>query len=184
MEKKSNVKYVTNEIYFDIVEQIDATFAANQSLLYCATYGEIRANCRLSGIPDLTLAFNKPHYLDDASLHRCVRINRYQNERVISFVPPDGHFKLLSYKLNDNVQIPLSVQPQITFHKSIGNIKITIVTKYTNDRPINKVVIILPLPKVTASTNLSCNVGIIKIDQKKQIARWEIGKIPNDKTPY
>jgi len=96
--RKSEVKYVTNEIYFDLVEQLDVIIGANQNIISASVYGEIRCNARLSGMPDLTLSFSRPSLLDDCSLHRCVRINRYQRERVISFVPPDGNFKLLTYK--------------------------------------------------------------------------------------
>ncbi|NDF60794.1 MAG: hypothetical protein EB100_06895 [Crocinitomicaceae bacterium] len=37
---------------------------------------------------------------------------RYAKERVISFVPPDGEFTLLKYKLNGNCQLPIQVHPK------------------------------------------------------------------------
>jgi AP-3 complex subunit mu len=96
--RKADVKYVTNEIYFDLVESIDAIIGPNGQVIHANIFGDINSNCRLSGMPDLTLSFTKPTLLDDVSLHRCVRINRYTRERVISFVPPDGQFKLMSYR--------------------------------------------------------------------------------------
>ncbi len=71
----------------------------NQSVSMCSIFGEARCKCELSGMPDLLLTFNKPSLLDDCSLHRCVRINRYESERVVSFVPPDGEFTLFTYKV-------------------------------------------------------------------------------------
>jgi AP-3 complex subunit mu len=60
--------------------------------------GEIAVNCRLSGMPDLTLFLNNPRMLDDSSFHPCVRYNRWDFEKVLSFVPPDGQFKLMNYR--------------------------------------------------------------------------------------
>jgi len=49
-------------------------------------------------MPDLTLIFTNPRILDDISMHPCVRIARFERDRVISFVPPDGQFKLMNYR--------------------------------------------------------------------------------------
>ena len=35
--------------------------------------------------------------------HQCVRLSRFENDRTISFVPPDGEFELMSYRLNTHV---------------------------------------------------------------------------------
>jgi hypothetical protein len=76
--RKADVKYVTNEIYFDIVEQIDAIIAPTGNPVSIQVYGDIRTNCRLSGMPDLTLNFTRSNLLEDCALHRCVRINRFE----------------------------------------------------------------------------------------------------------
>lgn len=60
--------------------------------------GEIHGLCKLSGMPDLSLTFNQPHIVDDVSFHPCVRYLRWEQNKVISFVPPDGQFKLMSYR--------------------------------------------------------------------------------------
>jgi hypothetical protein len=57
--------------------------------------GFIFANSRLSGIPDLSLMFADPDVIDDCSFHPCVRYNRYERDRTISFVPPDGQFEVM-----------------------------------------------------------------------------------------
>ena len=57
--------------------------------------GVVQANSRLSGIPDLTLTFVDPAVIDDCSFHPCVRYNRFEQDSVVSFVPPDGAFELM-----------------------------------------------------------------------------------------
>ena len=37
--------------------------------------------------------------LEDVKFHQCVRLSRFENDRTISFIPPDGEFELMSYRL-------------------------------------------------------------------------------------
>ena len=46
---------------------------------------------------------NKGVELEDVKFHQCVRLSRFENDRTISFVPPDGEFELMSYRLNTQV---------------------------------------------------------------------------------
>lgn len=41
--------------------------------------------------------------LEDVKFHQCVRLSRFENDRTISFIPPDGEFELMSYRLNTQV---------------------------------------------------------------------------------
>ena len=36
--------------------------------------------------------------------HPCVRLSNFANDRSISFIPPDGEFDLLSYRLDIKVK--------------------------------------------------------------------------------
>lgn len=36
--------------------------------------------------------------------HQCVRLSRFDNDRTISFIPPDGDFELMSYRLSTQVK--------------------------------------------------------------------------------
>lgn len=41
--------------------------------------------------------------LEDIKFHQCVRLSKFENDRTISFIPPDGEFELMSYRLNMQV---------------------------------------------------------------------------------
>jgi len=183
--RRSDVKYVTNEIYFDIVESVDAIFGDNQMLISSNVYGEVRCNSSLSDMPDLQLTFNKPSYLDDVSLHRCVRISRFQREKVVSFVPPDGKFSLMSFRIRNVNNIPIYVKPTISFKPGGGKVHILCGTKgqMKDGQQVNDVVVIIPFPKATISSTLTANVGVIRQDQITKVCRWIIGRMPSDKTP-
>lgn len=42
--------------------------------------------------------------LEDIKFHQCVRLARFDNDRTISFIPPDGAFDLMSYRLSQNIK--------------------------------------------------------------------------------
>ena len=39
--------------------------------------------------------------LDDLSFHQCVKLNKFDSDRVVSFVPPDGEFELMKYRITE-----------------------------------------------------------------------------------
>ena len=45
-------------------------------------------------MPECLLSFNDVSTLTDLAFHPCVRINRFEKDRVLSFVPPDGVFEV------------------------------------------------------------------------------------------
>ena len=45
--------------------------------------------------------------MEDVKFHQCVRLSRFENDRTISFIPPDGEFELMSYRLNTQVLNPI-----------------------------------------------------------------------------
>jgi AP-1 complex subunit mu len=46
--------------------------------------------------------------MEDIKFHQCVRLSRFETDRTISFIPPDGEFELMSYRLNTQVLLTLS----------------------------------------------------------------------------
>ncbi len=50
------------------------------------------------------------------TFHQAVNLGRYEQEKVVSFVPPDGEFELMKYRCQDGIQSPFSVLPVIAEH--------------------------------------------------------------------
>lgn len=42
--------------------------------------------------------------MEDIKFHQCVRLNKFETERLITFIPPDGEFDLMSYRLDTHVK--------------------------------------------------------------------------------
>lgn len=47
-----------------------------------------------------------PRILDDVSFHPSVRFKRWESERVLSFIPPDGNFTLMNYHVSSQKLVP------------------------------------------------------------------------------
>lgn len=193
--RRANVKYASNEIFFDIVEEFDMTIDNNGRTVDGGISGEVTVNCRLSGNPDVTLTFQNPQVLDDARLHPCVRYARYAADRSVSFVPPDGQFKLMNYRIKTTMgkssgpktlqlpTLPLYVKPQISYSEGSGRMNIMVGPKADLGKPPEEIVVHIPLPKSVLSADLQCNHGTVAMDIGKKTAAWNLGKLPKDKTP-
>lgn len=43
--------------------------------------------------------------MEDVTFHQCVQLSRFETDHTISFVPPDGEFDLMTYRLNTSVSV-------------------------------------------------------------------------------
>ena len=49
--------------------------------------------------------------IDDCSFHRCVRLGQFDQDRTITFIPPDGEFELMKYRVTENINLPFRILP-------------------------------------------------------------------------
>lgn len=116
--RTEGIKYKKNEVFLDVVERLNLLVAANGSVLSSEILGAIKMRSFLSGMPELKLGLNdkalleaqgsaagkKGVEMEDIKFHQCVRLTRFESDRTISFIPPDGDFELMSYRLNTTVR--------------------------------------------------------------------------------
>ncbi|RXK35486.1 AP-3 complex subunit mu [Tremella mesenterica] len=122
--RRTHVRHPNNEIYFDVEETLDAIVDRKGNVLSSSVWGRINANSRLSGTPDLLLTLIKPDQLSNCSFHPCIRYNRWNRDKVLSFIPPDGKFKLLEYQAADLTkgQLPFLLSPSMTLEENGGGL--------------------------------------------------------------
>lgn len=51
--------------------------------------------------------------LDDCNFHECVRLDEFENGRVLHFIPPEGEFSLLNYRITADYRPPFKIYPLI-----------------------------------------------------------------------
>ncbi|KAL3843558.1 hypothetical protein ACJIZ3_000961 [Penstemon smallii] len=180
--RKTDLKHASNEVYVDLVEEMDATINRDGNLVKCEIYGEVQVNSHLSGLPDLTLSFANPSILNDVRFHPCVRIRPWESSQILSFVPPDGLFKLVNYRVKKIKNIPIYVKPQLT--SDSGACRISVLVGIRNDpgKSIDSITVQFRLPSCVTSSDLSSNHGSVNILADKTCL-WSVGRIPNDKAP-
>ncbi|GBG26448.1 AP-1 complex subunit mu [Hondaea fermentalgiana] len=202
--RRQGVRYNVNSIYLDIVESIDCIIGRNGAIVSCEVNGELLCTSKLSGVPDLSLSFNDPWILRDFSLHPCVRTTRFEQDRTLSFIPPDGAFTLMKYSVDPrqfssegpssgrrtfgNVPLPIYCKPQITSSsREEGRIEVMVGSKPLahllppkKSNEVEKITIIIPFPKTVRSTDLKSSHGVVMCDETTKECRWEIGKMPRD----
>ena len=201
--RKAGVSYSNNEIYIDIVEEIDAIVDGVGNVISADVSGSIQAQSHLSGVPDLLLTFKDPEIIDDCSFHPCIRYTRYEQERVLSFVPPDGNFELMRYRVRSGVahgfNPPVYCQPQLGYGeakdgKSLdGRITLNVGARsissliFSASRRgpliVEDVAIVIPFPTIVKTANLSANMGVVVYDEAGKVAKWVIGKLDEKMRP-
>ncbi|KAK3539213.1 hypothetical protein QTP86_029577 [Hemibagrus guttatus] len=182
--RRTGVKYTNNEAYFDVVEEIDAIIDKSGSTITAEIQGVIDACVKLTGMPDLTLSFMNPRLLDDVSFHPCVRFKRWEAERILSFIPPDGNFRLLSYH-PPRVAIPVYVKHNISFREgsSQGRFDLTLGPKQTMGKVVESVLVSSQLPRSVLNASLTPSQGTYTFDPVTKLLTWDVGKINPQKLP-
>ncbi|KAK1294715.1 hypothetical protein QJS10_CPA16g01709 [Acorus calamus] len=180
--RTTDLKRTNNEVYVDLVEEMDAIVSREGVLVKCEIYGEIQVNSHLPGYPDLTLSFANPAILNDVRFHPCVRFRPWESQQVLSFVPPDGQFKLMSYRVKKLKSIPIYVNPQLT--SDAGTCRVNVMVGIRNDpgKIIDSLTVQFHLPPCVASADLTSNHGTVNFLANKACS-WSIGRIPKDKAP-
>ncbi|XP_076019516.1 AP-3 complex subunit mu-1-like [Genypterus blacodes] len=185
--RRPGVKYTNNEAYFDIIEEIDAIVDKSGATIFAEVRGVIEASVRFSGMPDLTLCFMNPHLLDDVSFHPCVRFKRWESERIISFIPPDGNFTLMTYLISaqNHVAVPVYVMQNISFLEtgSCGRLDLTVGPKQTMGKTVEGLMITIPMPKAVHSANLTASQGSYTYEPATKVVCWNIGTLNPQKLP-
>ena len=127
--RSEGIKYRKNEVFLDVIESVNLLANVHGNVLRSEIVGCIKMRVFLSGMPELRLGLNdkvlfestgrgksKSVELEDVKFHQCVRLSRFDNDRTISFVPPDGEFELMSYRLTTQVKPLIWIESVIERH--------------------------------------------------------------------
>jgi AP-1 complex subunit mu len=158
--RKEGIKYNVNEAWLDVVEKVDELISSDGNVLSSQINGSVIMKSFLSGMPTVTVGLNDKIVLqnlgkdttnsiemDDLKFHQCVNKKKYDNQRIIEFIPPDGEFELMSYRLDMSIKPLISVKVEIL---NISETRIEYVAKaktnFKNRSVANNVSIYIPVP--------------------------------------
>lgn len=193
-----------NEIYVDVVEVLSGIYSRSTHPRPVGPIGlrcQLEANCKLSGTPDVLLRLTDAKRILDASLHQCVRLRQWKKDHVLSFIPPEGKFRLADFQLESvnalERHVPITLQCQRN-ERGTGTAMSTFLITITSLSPVEDVEVLFGASERSctldttltggsrpgvASEDLNALKGTFHFDAKSGAARWTIGKLTNDQRP-
>merc|ERR1711935_298943 len=184
--RTEGVKYRKNEVFLDVIESVDLLAGSSGNVLRSEINGCIKMRVYLSGMPELRLGLNdkvlfeatgrgksKSVELEDTKFHQCVRLSRFDNDRTISFIPPDGEFELMSYRLNTHVKPLIWIESVIERHAhSRIEFMVKAKSQFKRRSTANNVEIIIPVPNDADSPKFKTTIGHCKYEPETQCIKW------------
>jgi AP-1 complex subunit mu len=186
------IKYRKNEVFLDVVESVNVLVSAQGTVLRSEIVGAVKMKVYLTGMPELRLGLNdkvlfestgrsktKTVELEDVKFHQCVRLSRFENDRTISFIPPDGEFELMSYRLSTHVKPLIWIESVIERHShSRVEYMIKAKSQFKRRSIANNVEITIPVPSDADSPRFRTSTGTIRYAPEKSALLWSIKSFP------
>ncbi|KAM0282117.1 hypothetical protein ACHAQH_003157 [Verticillium albo-atrum] len=203
--RKADVKYRKNEAFVDVIEDVNLLMSATGAVLRADVTGQIVMRAYLSGTPECKFGLNDRLLLDndgllslpsgnrmgskatkaaagsvtleDCQFHQCVKLGKFDSDRIISFVPPDGEFELMRYRATENVNLPFKVHAIVN---EVGRTKveysISVKANFGSKLFATNVVVRIPTPLNTAKITERCTQGKARYEPSDNVIVWKIGR--------
>ncbi|KAJ7943684.1 AP-1 complex subunit mu-2 [Quillaja saponaria] len=190
------INYKKNEVFLDVVESVNILVNSNGQIIRSDVVGALKMRTYLSGMPECKLGLNdrvlleaqgrtakgKAIDLEDIKFHQCVRLARFENDRTISFVPPDGSFDLMTYRLSTQVKPLIWVEAQVERHsKSRIEIMVKARSQFKERSTATNVEIEMPVPADATNPNIRTSMGSASYAPEKDALVWKIRSFPGGK---
>jgi AP-2 complex subunit mu-1 len=199
--RRDGIRYKRNEVFLDVIEQVNALISNSGAVLNANVAGQVMMKSYLSGMPECKFGLNDKMVsdsthaghassttskrgagieIDDITFHQCVKLGRFDADRTISFVPPDGEFELMRYRITDNIILPFKMMPPIVRELGRTRLEVQVTVKATFSTRLfaTNVVIKIPCPPNTANTKLEPTAGKAKYDPETSCIVWKIRRFP------
>mmetsp|Transcript_53242 Transcript_53242/g.134080 ORF Transcript_53242/g.134080 Transcript_53242/m.134080 type:complete len:429 (-) Transcript_53242:655-1941(-) len=196
--RSEGIKHKKNEIFLDVVEKLNLLVSSNGTVLRSEILGCLKMKSFLSGMPELKLGLNdkllfeatgrpmargKAVEMEDVKFHQCVRLARFENDRTISFIPPDGEFELMSYRLNTHVKALIWIEAVVDAGRSKSRLEYMIKAKsqFKSRSVANNVEIHVPVPSDVDSPSFKTSIGSVRYLPQEDVMVWSIKQFQGQK---
>ncbi|KAE8968851.1 AP-1 complex subunit mu-1 [Phytophthora fragariae] len=188
--RSEGIKHRKNEIFLDVVEKLNLLVSSNGTVLHSEIIGAVKMKSFLSGMPELKLGLNdkalfeatgrssskgKAVEMEDIKFHQCVRLARFESDRTISFIPPDGEFDLMTYRLATHVKPLIWVEAVVEPHsRSRIEYMVKAKSQFKSRSIANTVEIVIPVPPDVDSPSFKCSIGSVTYVPDRDAIVWSI----------
>eukprot|EP00188_Purpureofilum_apyrenoidigerum_P000700 Plantae.Rhodophyta-Purpureofilum_apyrenoidigerum.ctg13278.p1 GENE.Plantae.Rhodophyta-Purpureofilum_apyrenoidigerum.ctg13278~~Plantae.Rhodophyta-Purpureofilum_apyrenoidigerum.ctg13278.p1 ORF type:complete len:427 (-),score=101.08 Plantae.Rhodophyta-Purpureofilum_apyrenoidigerum.ctg13278:168-1448(-) len=189
--RSEGVRHSRNEVFLDVIERVNIIISGNGTTLRSEILGKLMVKSYLSGMPDLKLGLNdklqlgensqskreKSVELEDIKFHQCVRLSKFEDDRTISFIPPDGEFELMSYRLNMQVRPLIWVDAVIEHRTSRIDYLVKVRAQLKPFCIANNVQVHIPVIFDADTPQFKCSQGKYKYVPQKDELIWSIKQL-------
>jgi AP-1 complex subunit mu len=199
--RKENLEYGVNEVFVDVVEKVNMLVAKNGAVIHNEIVGEINLATYLSGMPELRIGLNdkilfdqndqqqhqtdvsrRVFELEDIKFHPCVRLSQFERDRSITFIPPDGEFNLMTYRLSAAIKPIIHIDSTIErFKRSRVEMLIRARAQYRPQSVAQNVQIRVPVPPDVDTPKAQCTAGRMRYSPNDNALVWTIKQFPGRK---
>ncbi|KAK1927227.1 Mu homology domain-containing protein [Papiliotrema laurentii] len=194
--RSEGIRYRKNECFLDVVENVHMMVNAAGNVVSSEILGAVKIKCYLSGMPELRLGLNdkvmfeatgraargKSIEMEDVKFHQCVRLSRFENDRTISFIPPDGEFELMSYRISTPIKPLIWVEAAVENHRgSRVEYTVKVRAQFKRKSTANNVEIFVPVPADADSPKFRAGIGNVVYAPEKSAFVWKIKQLGGGK---
>ena len=113
--------------------------------------------------------------IEDIKFHQCVRLAKFEQDRSISFIPPDGKFDLMSYRLNTVVKPLFWVECTLdSYTHSKIEYTVRVKSQYKPRSYANNVEIVIPVPPDANMPYFKAGIGTVKYTPDQEAMVWYV----------
>lgn len=190
--------YAKNEVYLDVIENVNVIINQQNKVLSSYCKGKIAMKSSLSGMPICRFGLNDKVAmqkrreargskkrvsaksgidLQDVTFHQCVRLNRYDQDKTIMFIPPDGEYDLMTYRIN-KTNLPFDVSSMVSERgRNRVEYHVKVKARYEPYNVAQDIVINVPVPSNTSNTNVKTTGGKCQYQPTKSCIEWTVPKL-------
>ncbi|KAJ1607492.1 clathrin assembly protein [Cryptosporidium canis] len=204
--RPEGIKHKKNEIFLDVIEKVNMIIGSGGDVINSEIIGALTMKSYLSGMPELKLGLNdrlgetsistsgsgrdsvsssnkssasknKSVEIEDIKFHQCVRLARFESDGTISFIPPDGQFELMSYRLTPSPNLKPLFKVDVNVENiSATRIKYIIKVKgqYKARSVAKNTEIQIPVPNDVIVPTFKTSIGTVKYSPEKDLILWNI----------
>lgn len=133
-------------------------------------------------ITSIANASAKAIEMEDVKFHQCVRLSRFENDRTISYIPPDGDFELMSYRLQTTVKPLVWVEAVVeTYSGSRVEYLVKAKAQFKRKSTANNVEIEIPVPDDADTPKFKCSNGSVSYKPERSCLVWKIKQFQGGK---
>jgi AP-1 complex subunit mu len=196
--RPEGLHYNVNEAFVDVIENVNMLVGRNDAIIHNEIVGELNLTCYLSGMPELRIGLNdvlvmnpsevggdftrRFFQLEDVKFHACVRLSQYEKDRSITFVPPDGQFNLMKYRLSSTLHPIIRVTAKIERYKgSRVELNVTAKADFRKETVAQSVKISVPVPPDVDTPKAQATSGKMAYSPKDDRLVWTLKKFAGGK---